>query len=302
MRHLVFVIAVFFGLVVPRYATAAPNNAFATLEESVKRTVSTLGSADRQALTAMFGQVLVSRLEVPHLQFLKREIESWHSFQNKGPEEVVLLFGSERRRFPLSLRMGDDGWYFDRKSLKIDPQVWNNELTAIHICRDYVAAQRSYFRIDRNGDGVAEFATRFNSTPGYQDGLYWDGNSEKLPNPLGFLVNQAKLEGVTRERNYTGSISYHGYLYRILTSQGAMARAGARSYMINGKMTGGFALVARPTQWGGTGKRSFLIGQDEALYTADLGKDTAAIASAITAYDPGAPWRRLRDSEVGSTK
>ena len=287
----------------PAWAAPAGQSAYGTAEQAVAAFVQALGSKERKDLVKIFGPALkdlVTALEKPQLQYLKRELEAHHSFANKGPEEVELVFGSDRMRFPIRLRMGSDGWYFDTAGAKQSATarvIWNNEISAIQVCRAYVEAQREYFRVGYNADGVSQFARKFRSSAGKRDGLYWEVLPGETWSPLGFLVGRAKSEGYTADARSPRPISYRGYSFKILTGQSAAAREGARSYVLRGHMTEGFALITWPTQWGVSGRRSFMISHDEVIYARDLGKDTARIAAKTSLFNPEVGWRKLRESE-----
>jgi len=66
---------------------------------------------------------------------------------------------------------------------------------------------------------------------------------------------------------------------------------GAKDYLLNGKMTDGFAFVAYPAKYGNSGVMTFIINQDGVLLQKDLGKTTIAIATAMSEFDPDAGWR-----------
>jgi hypothetical protein len=76
----------------------------------------------------------------------------------------------------------------------------------------------------------------------------------------------------------------------ILTKQGADAKGGAKNYVVNGKMTGGFAIVAYPEKYGDTGITTLLINQNGVMYEKNLGKDTIELAKAMSEFDPDKTW------------
>ena len=92
-----------------------------------------------------------------------------------------------------------------------------------------------------------------------------------------------------------GPHPYHGYLYRILTAQGAHATGGAFSYLAHDKMIGGFALVAYPAEYGNSGVMSFIVDYDGTVFQKDLGDDTDKAAEAMTAFDPDPSWKPILD-------
>jgi hypothetical protein len=141
-------------------------------------------------------------------------------------------------------------------------------------------------------DGKGEYARKFISDPGTRNGLYWETKENEEPSPLGIFMARARKEGIEPKKDKP--VPYHGYYYRILTSQGKNASDGARDYVVNGKMTGGFALVAFPAEYGSTGVMTFIVNQDGVVYQKDLGKTTAKTAQAMKAFDPDPTWKQIK--------
>jgi hypothetical protein len=191
----------------------------------------------------------------------------------------------------------DGKWYFDvaagREEI-LNRRIGRDELGAIAVCHAYVDAQREYASRDRTGDGVLEYAQYLMSTPGKHDGLYWSAkNPGDEVSPLGPLVAQAHQEGYHRR---TGLLTqnqspYHGYYFQVILRQGRHAPGGKYSYVINGHMIGGFALVAWPAEYGNTGIMTFIVNQQGKVYQKDLGPNTDKLAPKITTYDPDASWK-----------
>jgi NADH:ubiquinone oxidoreductase subunit 2 (subunit N) len=90
-------------------------------------------------------------------------------------------------------------------------------------------------------------------------------------------------------------VPFHGYFFTMLRGQSNKARTGAKKYLVDGKMVGGFAFVAFPAQYGNSGVMSFMINQEGVLLEKDLGKTTAEIATAMSEFDPGAGWSPIED-------
>ena len=166
-------------------------------------------------------------------------------------------------------------------------RIGRNELDTIQTCLAFVDAENEYADKD-HGDGVGAYAQRIVSTPGKQDGLYWKSDSND--SPLGELAAEASAEGYK-----TGGEPqpYHGYYYRILTGQGQNAPGGALSYVIKGKMIGGFALVAWPAEYGNSGVVTFIVNHAGTVYEKDLGKDTDAVAKRMMWFDPDRSWSKV---------
>src|SRR5262249_7153175 len=143
------------------------------------------------------------------------------------------------------------------------------------------------------GDNVAEYAQKFRSRPGKRDGLFWEVKTGDAPSPLGALFAAAERQGYRSLRTASGPTPFHGYQYRILLAQGDKAPDGARSYVIKGKMIGGFAVIAFPVRYGVSGFKSFMVNHDGDVYEADLGPGTDGIASATRAFNPDPRWKKI---------
>ena len=170
-----------------------------------------------------------------------------------GPNGAKLLrVGNNGWTLPLPLVKTDAGWKFDPvlgKEEMTNRRIGYDELSAIAACEPYVEAQDEYFRLDRDGNGLREYATKFISTPDKHDGLYWQAESQADISPLDGLVEDANLA----ERSNEKPEPYNGYYFRILTAQGPAAPGGAYSYLINGHMIAGHAMVAWPATYGDSG-------------------------------------------------
>jgi hypothetical protein len=167
-------------------------------------------------------------------------------------------------------------------------RIGRNELRVIGVCRDYVVMQKAYAGQPRDGRLAGLYAQRLLSTPRRQDGLYWQVGDEETPSPLGELVAQAMVEGYDVGKDPSAPL--WGYHFRILTAQGAAAKGGARSYIVDGEMSGGFALIAYPADYGRGGIMTFMVNQDGVVYQKDLGEDTLNVALGLTAYNPDGTW------------
>ena len=149
-------------------------------------------------------------------------------------------------------------------------------------------AQAEYFSRQRDGESTKEYALKFISDPGKQNGLYWESQEGQPRSPLGPLVAFATAEGYNAKPN--SHVPFHGYYFHILNSQGSQAPGGAKDYLVNGKMTGGFAYVAYPAEYGNSGVMTFILNQDGLLLQRDLGKTTTETATAMTRFDPDGSW------------
>jgi hypothetical protein len=211
----------------------------------------------------------------------------------QGDTRATLVIGKDDFPFPIPLVAANGVWRFDTAEGVeeiLDRRIGENEISAIEVLRAAVDAQREYAEADRDGKGV-QYARRLLSSDGTYDGLYWPTEDGERESPLGPLVGYAQAQGYTARQGRP--TPYHGYIFRVLTAQGPDAKGGARDYIVNGRMIGGFALVASPAEYGNSGVMTFIVNHDGDVYQRDLGPNTARIAAAMRAYDPDASWREV---------
>jgi len=224
----------------------------------------------------------------------KRLLDSYgirHRIVQQGKDNAVLVTGQEEWPLPIPLVRVNNTWRFDAQIASreiVFRRIGRNEQGTIHACLLYVKAQREYAKKGFAGERV--YAQRLLSQPGEKDGLYWPARSGEDASPLAEAAAAAAEEGypIADQRN-----PYHGYHYRILVRQGPNAPGGEIEYVVGGKMTGGFALVAYPAQYRISGLMTFLVSHHGYVYEKDLGSRTDAIASGMTRFDPDDTWRRV---------
>ena len=203
----------------------------------------------------------------------------------------VLYIGADNWPFPVSLKQAGGKWYFDTISGKKEVlfrRIGKNEYAAMRVMDALVDAELEYHK------QFAEYTGKLVSDEGKQDGLYWKATERQTESPIGPLVAYAAAEGYSKSDQ---PVPFHGYFFRILTAQGASAKGGAKSYVVNGKMTGGFAFVAYPAEYRSSGVMSFLIDQNGVIYQKDLGARTADLAKAMTTFNPDKTWTKVPAGE-----
>ena len=293
----------------------APNNApaaerptqetFASPQEAVKALVEALKAGDTKALTVIFGpgseDVITSGDPVADKAERERFINSYEQknrLEEEGSDKVILCVGDDDWPFPVPIVKEDGAWRFDspegREEL-LARRIGRNELSVIQVCLAIVDAQREYALRDRDGDGLPEYAQKFMSDPGKKNGLYWKAKEGEEESPLGPLVAEAQEQGYSGKKSGGKPIPYHGYYYRILKGQGKSAPGGAYDYVVNGKMIGGFGLVAYPAQYGSSGIMTFIVNQDGVVYQKDLGKNTGKTVLAMKLFDPDRTWKKVQE-------
>jgi hypothetical protein len=215
-----------------------------------------------------------------------------HKLESRGADKTILIVGKEDWPFPIPLVRLAGVWSFDTKAGEkeiLDRRIGRNELKVIEVCRAYVEAQREYASKDRLGSGHLEYSQHLLSNPGKRDGLYWPTGAGEEESPFGPLIAKARAVGYFAKDNE--SAPFYGYYYKILTRQGPNAPGGAKDYVVDGHMTGGFAMLAFPARYADSGIMTFTVNQDGIVYQKDLGPETASIAKSVTQFDPDATWK-----------
>ena len=217
--------------------------------------------------------------------------EGWHLIDQDAGKKTLIV-GNESWPFPIPLVNEGGRWHFDTAAGKeevLARRIGRNELAVMQICRTYVLAQKLYAEQGHDGQPAKIYARAFRSEEGHQNGLYWAAAKGQRRSPLGDLVAQAAEEGIALDTRAQPA-PFHGYYFKILTAQGSAASGGAKDYIVNNQMTGGFALVAWPAQYDATGVMTFVVNQDGVIHQKDLGPDTEAQAKGLTAYNPDSSW------------
>ena len=189
----------------------------------------------------------------------------------------------------------DNGWVFDTAAGKhelIYRRIGRNEIYTMRVLENLASAQREYESEDHDGH---QFARYILSDPGKQDGLYWETAEGSSPSPIGPLIPDATTQGYKVQKHEENAIvaPFHGYFYRVLSSQGKNAPGGAKNYIVDGKMTGGFAFLAWPAEYRSSGVMTFMINQDSVIVQKDLGPDTASIAKGMSVFNPDSTWEQV---------
>ena len=275
---------------------------FASAQEAAAALAAALRAGNRDELFAVLGpdsrSWVLSGDEVADKADWKRFLDAYeqkNAVQVSG-EKAVLEVGNDAWPFPAPIVNKGGKWAFDANAGReevINRRVGRNELDTIQTLLAVVDAQREYAAGDMDGNGFADYARRVRATPGKKDGLYWPDEAGKPPSPLGPLVAEATAEGYGKGQAGKPQ-PYHGYHYKLLTSQGKNAPGGAYDYVVGGKLLGGFALVAYPASYGSSGVMTFVVNHEGVVYEKDLGASTAAVASSMTRFDPDKTWRKAQ--------
>ena len=287
-------------LVPPRLqAQEAGQKTFKTAQQAVDALVAAKRDNDIAALNQVLGpeaSTLISSGDETQdkndrANFVKL-YDAHHRLVSSGPGKLSLVVGKKEWPLPIPLIKNNGEWRFDSAdgaNELLYRRIGNNELAAIKVCSALYQAQRDYAASGHDGNAPGVYAQRFRSQPGTQNGLYWQVAEDEPESPAGPLVADADAEGYEQGSRHP----FHGYYFRILKAQGPNARGGAKNYIVDGKMTGGFAILAYPAEYGSSGVMTFLVSRHGTVFQKNLGNSTAETVRAITAFDPDASWTRL---------
>jgi len=271
---------------------------FESADAAVGALVDAVRTSDQAELTAILGPGAEGVLDsgdaiadsTARAAFLAKYDEK-HVLAEGGPDDLVLTVGADDWPFPIPIVRREGKWILDGAAGAdeiVKRRIGGNELQTIDVMHGFVAAQEDYAAASHDGVPAGTYARAVRSTPGKQDGLYWEAASGAPQSPAGPLLAGATAEG------YEGAAArgepYHGYRFKPLTSQGEDAEGGARDYVVDGRLSGGFGLVAWPASYGTSGIMTFVVNQDGVVWQKDLGEQTGTVAGAMSVYDPDSTW------------
>jgi len=277
---------------------------FGTPDQAGSALLAAAQSRDQTAVITIFGpdsrEIISSGDPVQDKAVIEefvRRYEVMHRWRQMADGVQTLLVGADNFAFPIPLKRNADGqWFFDTAAGKqeiLNRRIGRNELAVIEACRAAADAQAEYHSRLRDGARTKQFAMKFISDPGRQNGLYWKSSEGQPQSPLGPLAAFATSEGYSVKPD--SHTPFHGYYFHMLTGQTKNAQGGARGYIVKGKMVRGFAFVAYPAEYGNSGVMTFIINQDGVLFQKDLGKTTTEMASNMSKFDPDASagWKAV---------
>jgi hypothetical protein len=280
-------------------AKASPRT-FASPDDAGKGLFEAAKSGNQETVLAIFGPGTKEIIytgdaaeDKASLDGFVRAYQVMNRWRKLGDGSELLLIGADNQAFPIPLKSAAGQWYFDAAAGKeelLARRIGRDEIVAIDVCGALADAQQQYFA-QKHGS-VKQYAQKFISDAGQQNGLYWQSPEGSPRSPLGPLVSFATEEGLTIKSG--AAQPFYGYYFRRLDKQGSNAKGGAKPYVVNGKATGGFAYVAYPAKYNDTGVQTFIINQNGVVYEKNLGKDTADVAKSLTDFNPDNTWTALQ--------
>jgi hypothetical protein len=274
---------------------------FSSPEDASNAFVTAAQTNDEKAMLDILGpdgkQIVYSGDETEdansRANFVQR-YQEMHRLVKEPDGTVILYIGARNWPTPIPLVNKGNSWYFDTDAGKKEilyRRIGRNELSAIRVCQELVATEKEYYSTQNN-----EYAQKIFSDDGQHNGLYWKADEGEPQSPIGPLVASAVAQGYAKSRDGAPT-PYRGYFYRILTRQGKNSLGGAKNYIVNGKMTGGFAFVAYPAEYRSSGVMTFIVNEDGVVYQKDLGKKTEVLAKGMKEYNPDSSWQKVEEQQ-----
>jgi hypothetical protein len=296
------VVAILLAVCFPTRSTAqqAGQKTFSSAEAASHALVTAAQSNDEKALLEILGpegkQIVSSGDETEdansRANFVKR-YQEMHRLVKEPDGTTILYIGAHNWPTPIPLVNKGNSWHFDTEAGKKEilyRRIGRNELSAIRVCQELVAAQKEYSAEHK------EYAQKIFSDEGQHDGLYWKAAAGEPQSPIGPLVASAVAKGYSKSLEGPPT-PYRGYYFHILMRQGKSGAGGAKSYIVNGKMIEGFAFVAYPAEYRSSGVMTFVVNDDGVVHEKDLGKKTDVVAQAMTEYNPNPTWRKAEEQQ-----
>ena len=286
--------------IAPAFAQQPGQQTFRSVADAGRALFTAMQSPDDRALLGILGpagnDIVSSGDPIEDLDArtnFTTKYEEMHRFVTEPNGTVTMVVGAENWPVPIPLVDKSGVWYFDTEAAKDEilfRRIGKNELFAIQACSDLVDAEKQYYNRAPNGY-AKEYAQKLVSDEGKHDGLYWAETGDQLNSPINPLIAYARQN---LPANQAGEhVPFNGYFFRILNRQGPHAPGGTKNYVVNGKMTAGFAFIAYPAEYRSSGVKSFIVNQSGIIYEKDLGPDTTKIAQTMTVYDPDAGWAKV---------
>jgi hypothetical protein len=284
---------------VPMFAQQPGQQTFSAVEDAGRAMFAALQAPDDRALLGILGpagnDIVSSGDPIEDLETrdtITAKYEEMHRFVKEPNGMMTLVVGAENWPLPIPLANKNGAWYFDTQAGRDEilfRRIGKNEMLAMQSCGDLVDAEKQYF--DRAPSGNSnQYAQKLVSDAGKHNGLYWEGADDQFESPVDPRIADARQN---LPADQVGEhVPFNGYFFRVLTSQGPHASGGAKKYVVDGKMTLGFALVAYPVEYRSSGVMTFIVSKSGTIYAKDLGPNTTKLAQAMTAYDPDSTWHK----------
>jgi Protein of unknown function (DUF2950) len=272
---------------------------FGSAEAASHALVIALQTNDEKALIEILGrdgkQIISSGDEAEDAEaranFVRR-FQQMHRLVDEPNATTTLYIGAENWPTPIPLVRKGNAWYFDTDAGKQEilfRRIGENEMSTIRVCEELAAAEKEFHSAQHG-----EYTYKIYSDEGQHNGLYWKTGQGDPPSPIGPLLASAVVDGDGKARE-GAQAPFRGYFFHILTRQGKNGPGGAKDYISDGKMTGGFAFVAYPSEYGSSGVMTFVVNEAGEVFERDLGKKTEALAKSMKEYNLDSNWQKAQE-------
>jgi len=273
-------------------APAHAQKDFSSPEAAMNAFGEAVATSDDDAMKSLLGANYHDLIPPVGADIRYRFLEAWsqsHAIVPEGGDRARVAAGKDGWTMPIPLVKTARGWHFDTRAGVEEMRlrrIGRNELAVMQTLLAVCDAQDDYARMAEKTQGMSVYAAKLVSSPGKHDGLYWPTQPGEAQSPLGPAFVEAGLR--------SGQEGYYGYHYKLLTAQGTHAPGGKYDYVVNGKLFGGFAVIAWPARYGDTGIKSFMVSHDGKVFESDLGPNGRDKALAIRSFDPGPGWTEVK--------
>jgi hypothetical protein len=197
--------------------------------------------------------------------------------------------------FPFAVPLAKHGgkWFFntpDGLEELINRRIGRNEIFTINVCGALAKTEVEHARMRIAADGAREYVMKSINATEKSNALYWNPDTGKKENLISSDLAMAALEPGNEKRQ-----PYYGYYYKVLKAQGPDAPGGKKSYLVDGKLKKGFAVLAYPAKYGDLGIKSFMVSRNGIIFEKDLGDDTEKTAAEMTEFNPDDTWDTVND-------
>lgn len=205
----------------------------------------------------------------------------------------IIELGNEAFPFAIPLSTSNGKWFFNtREGIEelINRRIGRNETFTINVCEAIAKTEIEHARKRMVANGISEYAMKSMNETAKINSMYWNPESGKKEYLICADLALAALEPGNPKRQ-----SYYGYYYKVLKAQGPDAPGGKKSYLVDGKLKNGFAVLAYPAKYDNLGIKSFMVSKCGVIFEKDLGENTEKIAAEMTEFNPDDTWEPVRN-------
>ena len=134
-----------------------------------------------------------------------------HRWRKMPDGTELLLVGADNFPFPIPLKQSAGGpWFFDTAAGKeeiLSRRIGRNELAVIEVCGALADAQAQYFSQVHADGNSKQYALKFISDAGKQNGLYWESQQGQPAKPTWAVSGLRNARGIHRKAGRAPTLS-----------------------------------------------------------------------------------------------